>query len=165
MVEDKIQLNVLFGFILIATSRGNMCSPSASTAFWATRMSVSCDSRLRVSTAFRLGLLTLSSASVNGTACLHHTTPPTFSRSLCTGCRLLGAFYSSDVSYCPHIAIRNILTGKGSQQRGLRNSTALLLVCSLQLEVPGFPTVLTNSSGRERFPMLPCHCFMSGTSY
>lgn len=36
-------------------------------------MSVSCDSRLRVSTAFRLGLLTLSSARVSGTACLQPT--------------------------------------------------------------------------------------------
>ena len=49
--------------------------PSASTAFWATWMSVSWESLLRVSTAFRFGLLTLSSATVKGTACLHSNHP------------------------------------------------------------------------------------------
>ena len=45
-------------------------SPKARTAFCATWMSASCDSLLRVSTAFKLGLLTFRSANVKGTACL-----------------------------------------------------------------------------------------------
>ena len=45
-------------------------SPKARTAFCATWMSASCDSLLRVSTVFKLGLLTFRSANVKGTACL-----------------------------------------------------------------------------------------------
>ena len=45
-------------------------SPRATTAFWATLRSVSCDNLLSMSIAPSLGALTFSSATARGTACL-----------------------------------------------------------------------------------------------
>ena len=60
-------LAVMASGVAAAAGRG---SPRARTAFCATLMSVSCDNRLSVSTAFKLGLLTFRRARVKGTACL-----------------------------------------------------------------------------------------------
>ena len=70
-MQDSVLVQDQVGCMQMMTQvPGLYGSPKARTAFCATWMSASCDSLLRVSTAFKLGLLTFRSANVKGTACL-----------------------------------------------------------------------------------------------